>query len=118
MLEPRIQLPKNRYLDIALGAEFASIVLPGGASLYASRDITWWFTPHTEVKSQFALWSVLNGERVRDFNPRLTFGTAFTTRRFGRYYLEGESYPDDTVEDQIRFSVGVELPPLGDVAPK
>jgi len=118
MLEPRIQLPKNRYLDIALGAEFASIVLPGGASIYASRDITWWFTPYTEVKSQLALWGLLNGERVRDFNPRLTIGTAFTTRRFGRYYLEGEGYPDDSVEDQIRFNVGVELPPLADVAPK
>lgn len=111
-LEPRLQLPKNRYLDIALGVDFASLVLPGGASLYLSRDVTRWFTPYTEIKSQLALWSLLHGERIRDFTPRLTIGTAFTTRRFGRYYFEGEGYPDDSVEDQVRFSIGVELPPL------
>jgi hypothetical protein len=116
-LEPRIQPHRNDVVDVSLGIELLSFVYPAGVSLHFSRDVTKWLTPYTEIKAQFLLWQLTHGDGVHEFFPRLTFGTALTSRRFGTLYVETEGYTNVEAEDGWRLNVGFELPPIREAQP-
>jgi hypothetical protein len=122
-LEPKLQIPKNRVADVAVGAEFFTLY-PQSVSLFLSRDLRARVpdaTPYARLTFLSAFWNLLHGERgdLEGVATRVTFGVAFTLHARLRTYVEVERYADTDIDGDIRAAAGVEfaITPLREVGP-
>jgi len=110
--EFRLQIPRNRYLDLAFGAEFWWF-LPGSFSVFASKDLGKTFTPYGRMEFFGAFYNITLGEREDGFYPKFTLGSEINFHKnlsalveIERWFNTGESSRENT-----RFAAGIKVYP-------
>jgi hypothetical protein len=110
--EFKLQIPRNRYLDLAFGAEFWWF-FPGSISIFASKDLGKTFTPYGRMEFFGALYNITLREREDGFYPKLTLGSEINFHKNFSALVEIERWFDtgESSRENTRFAAGIKVCP-------
>lgn len=108
----RLQIPRNRYLDLSFGVELWGIYI-GSVSVFASKDLSKNFTLYGSGEIFGGLYSITLGENETGFYPKLTLGSEINFWKNLSALVEIERWFNTgwNSRENIRFAAGVKVVP-------
>lgn len=110
--EFKLQIPRNRYFDLAFGADFY-LIYPGSIYMIVSKDISKTFTLYGSGELFGGLYSITLGENETGFYPKLTLGSEIRLHRNFAVLVEMERWfnTDWDSRENLRFATGLKFTP-------
>jgi len=110
MEEFKLQVPRNKYLDLSFGVDFY-LIYPGSIYFIASKDLSKIFTPYGSVELFGGLYSITLGENENGFYPKITLGSEINFYKNFSTLVEMEKWFNmgQNPRENIRFAVGVKV---------
>ncbi|KPL00420.1 MAG: hypothetical protein AMJ91_04845 [candidate division Zixibacteria bacterium SM23_73_3] len=110
--EFKLQIPRNRYLDLAFGVDFW-LILPGSVYILASKDLSKTFALYGSGELFGGLYSITLGENKTGFYPKLTLGSEINFYKNFSALIEIENWFNTgwDARENIRFAAGVKVIP-------
>jgi hypothetical protein len=110
MEEFKLQVPKNKNLDLSFGVDFY-LIYPGSIYFIASKDLSRIFTLYGSVELFGGLYSITLGENENGFYPKITLGSEINFYKNFSALVEMEKWfnTSDDLRESIRFAVGVKV---------
>ena len=110
--EFKLQIPKNRHLDLAFGVDFW-LILPGSIYVLASKDLSKTFTIYGSAELFGGLYSMTLGERETGFYPKVTSGCEINFHKNFSALIEMENWFNSEWDwrENMRFAAGIKVVP-------
>jgi hypothetical protein len=110
--EFKLQIPRNRYLDLAFGVDFY-LIYPGSIFILASKDLSKTFTLYGSGELFAGLYSVTLGENETGFYPKVTLGSEINFYKHFSALIEIENWFNTgwDARENLRFAAGVKVIP-------
>ncbi|NIM99258.1 MAG: hypothetical protein GTO24_14610 [candidate division Zixibacteria bacterium] len=108
--EFKLQIPKNRYLELALGLDFY-FFYPGSIYLLASKDLSKTFTLYGSGELFGGLYSFAMEENEIGLYPKMALGTQMSISKNVSVLAEMEKwfYSEWDWRENLRFAAGVKV---------
>jgi hypothetical protein len=110
--EFKVQIPKNRHLDLAFGADFL-LIIPGSVYILASKDVNETLTLYGGLELFGALYSLTLGENEAGFFPKVTLGSEINLYKNLSALVEMERWFATGWDpwENTRFAVAMKITP-------
>lgn len=110
--EFKLQIPKNRHLDLAFGADFC-LIIPGSVYILASKDLNETFALYSSCELFGALYSLTLGENKTGFFPKITLGSEIKLYKNLSALIEMERWFGTGWDawESTRFAVAMKMTP-------
>jgi hypothetical protein len=110
--EFKLQIPRNKHLDLAFGVDFW-LILPGSIYVLASKDLNKTFTIYGSAELFGGLYSITLEENETGLYPKVTSGCEINFHKNFSGLIEMENWfnPDWNWRENIRFAAGIKVVP-------
>lgn len=110
--EFKLQVPKNRYLELALGLDFY-FFYPGSVYLLASKELSNTLTLYGSGELFGGLYSFATEENETGLYPKVTLGTQMSISKNVSVLVEMEKwfYSEWDWRENLRFAAGLKVVP-------
>lgn len=110
--EFKLQIPKNKYLELALGLDFY-FFYPGSIYLLASKDLSKTFTLYGSGELFGGLYSFAMEENETGLYPKVTLGTQMSISKNVSVLAEMEKwfYSEWDWRENLRLAAGLKVVP-------
>jgi hypothetical protein len=111
--EFKLQIPKNKHIDLAFGFDFY-LIFPGSIYILASKDLSKTFTLYGCGELFGALYNITLEENETGFYPKMTIGTQVNFNKNVSGLIEMEKWfnSDWDWRENLRFAAGVKFVPF------
>ena len=110
--EFKLQIPRNKLLDLALGVDFY-LIYPGSIFVLGSKYLSKTFTLYGGCELFGGLYNVTLGERKNGFYPKLTLGSEINFYKNFSALVEAEQWFNTGWDsrENTRFAIGMKFSP-------